>query len=395
MEQDLNDVELPDLSGDEETLAALEAITIDIDSFLADVREAGGVSRGMVEKASHLLPTDTNYGYYSQTPTQTNLKVTLESIDLKTVLVLVAAVAAVAALAYKVFEMIKKSRQKLEFTFKVISGYVESIDRGFKVSDKIVGNMNDEAKRKVKQIESELTQLYVRQVEEFNSPVSVDALGNGKFSSALGKALPAVKDLFKRLEDSIEDLDKLTAGNIDKVDTKSLIDIHDKKVPELLSVIYKSSEDKAGPAMGEIAQDLVKAHTTKIKFVDTFEEAFSKYRKFTGSDSALYGTYAGETGKLERRLKDIEARLNKKKDVDPDMRKEVHLAMYSIRSGVQQIMAFERMVSLLATNKRHFWYCCERYASAKLKKISALALHTDDPEVKEALHEASKIKLTS
>lgn len=389
------ELEIPDLGTEEEQLAALEAITLDIDGFLNGVQEAGGVSRAMAEKASHLLPEETNYAYYSQTPTQTNLKVTLEAIDLKTVLVVVAAVAAVAALAYKVFDMIKKSRQKLEFTFKVISGYVTSIERCFKVCDKIVGNMNDEAKRKVDQIESELHQTYVRQVEEFYSPVVVDALTNGKIAHQLSNANGALKDLFKRLEDSIEDLDKLTAGTIDKVDSKSLIDVNDMKIPDLLSGIYKSSLDKAGPAMAEIAQDLVKAHATKIKFPGSFEEFFEKNRKYSGSDSKLFGTYAGDTTKLEKRLKEIEARLNKKKEVDPELRKEVHLAMYSIRSGVQQVMGYERMISLMAASKRQFWLCAERYAAAKLKRVAALALQNDDPEVKDALVYASKIKLSS
>lgn len=69
--------------------------------------------------------------------------------------------------------------------------------------------------------------------------------------------------------------------------------------------------------------------------------------------------------------------------------------MYSIRSGVQQVMGYERMVSLMATAKRQFWLCAERYAAAKLKRVAALALQNDDPEVKDALVYASKIKLSS
>lgn len=386
-------IDLPDLSSEEDTLVSLESIAIDIEDFLGQVQATGGVSRGMAEKAAHLLPAETNYAYYSQTPTKTNLKATLESIDLKTALLIAGAVLAVAALAAKIFQYIKKSRERIAFTIKKLDGHVEAIKRCFAVCDKITSNMNTEAKAKVDGVVNELTERYHAQISSYYNPFLADVLTNGKVSQTLANAHKHSKDLFDRVEKSVLVLEKLVIGQVKEVDKSLLIDPADTTLPDSLSSIHKSSSDRAGTAMAEIAEELTKMRDIKIKFSFDLEDFIAKNEKYTGSDSKVYGKGWPQTTFLEQKVEKIEAQVAKKKDLDAELRHQINLVSNSLRAGLQQLMAFTRMCSMASSGSRQFWLMAEKYSAAKLKRIAALALQDDDPQVKEALHYASKIKI--
>lgn len=391
MEEEI--IELPDLVTEEDTLVSLESVAVDIEDFLGQVRSCGGISLGMAQKASHLLPADTNYAYYSQTPTKTNLKATLESIDLKTALLIAGAVVAVAALAAKVFQYIKKSREKIQFTIKKLDGHVEAIDRCFKVCDKITSNMNAEAKAKVDLIVKELTDTYQTQISNHYNSFMIDILSNGKVSHALANGHKPAKELYDKVEKSVLLLEKLVYGNATEVDRNLLIDPTDLSLPDSLSVIYKSSSDRAGTATAEISESLKAMKDVKVKFTMDLEDFFDKNRKYTGSDSKVYGKGFPETTFLEKKVEKIEAQVAKKKDLDAELRQQINLVSHSLRSGLQQLMAFTSMCSMASSSSRQFWFMVEKYSATKLKRVAALALQDDDPQVKDALLQASKIKI--
>lgn len=388
------ELEIPDLGTEEEQLAALEAITLDIDGFLNGVQEAGGVSRAMAEKASHLLPEETNYAYYSQTPTQTNLKVTLESIDVKSALMIAAAVAAVAVLAIKVFQYIKKSREKIGFSIKVISGYVDSIERCLKVADQLENKLGSEAKKEVADQVKELQEFYSKAIGQSFSPFASDILSNGVIAHALADAHGEAKSLFDKVEKSVKLMEELVYGNKTEVDSSLLIDPSDMSLPDKLRKIHPTSADKAGPAMAEIAQKLVETNKIHIPFKGDLEDFFHKHKKNTGSDSKVYGRGFPQTTQLEEKMEKLEAQMAKKKDIDPELRSQINKVSYSIRTGVQQLMGYTRMISVAASVSRGFWLNVEKYSAAKLRRVAAIAVQSDNQDVKEALHQAAKIKLS-
>lgn len=384
--------DLPDTTEEEEQVVSLEAIALDIESFLAQVSETGGVSRGMAEKAAHLLPVDTNYAYYSQTPTKTQLKVTLEAIDLKTALLIAGAVVAVAVLAIKIVQYLRDSRKKLEQSFAEMGKFETSISHCFKLCDRITKNLNKEALLQVKDIEKELSKMAHDKISEYYSPVIHDAVVGGKWSTALVDASKTADEIFGSLEQSINVLEQLTLGKVTTVDTKVIVDPTDMKLPKLLTSIYRSSADQAGTAMSEIGQDLSKAHGVKVGFKESFEDFFSKHSKNMGTRSKLSGKGTWKVEAMEKTLVKLEKKVANKRDLDPELRRELNQVSNSIRAGVQQLMSYQRMVIIMATGSRNFWYLFEKYAAAKLKFISALAVQSDDPEVKKVLLEASKIK---
>lgn len=384
--------ELPDTIAEEEAVISLEAVAQDIDNFLGQVKEVGGVSRGMAEKAAHLLPAETNFAYYSSTPTKTQLKVTLEAIDIKTALLIAGAVLAVAVLAVKIVKYIKDSRRKLEKTFETISGYDKGIERCFKICDKISSGLSGEAKLKVAAIEKELRDQVAERINVKYSPIIKDALTNGKVTNTIASAGKIADELFSHLEFSVNVLDKLVNDGKVDVDHKSIIDPLDLALPDSLSSIYKSTVDRAGSAMSEIGQDLQKANETRIPFVGTFEDFYKANRKYMGSNSVLSGKGMWKVTQLQTTLEKLEKKTSGKKDLDVERRTEITKISNAVRSGVQQLLAYQRMVMMLASESKFFWYNVERYAATKLKRVSALALQSDDPEVKEALMTASKIK---
>lgn len=387
------ELEIPDLGTEEEQLAALEAITLDIDGFLNGVQEAGGVSRAMAEKASHLLPEETNYAYYSQTPTQTNLKVTLESIDLKTALVIAGAVAAVAVLALKIFQYIKKSREKIEFTIKKLDGHVESTERCLKVCDRIVANMNSEAKAKVDEITKQLNEQYQQQISGYFNPFLKEIITNGKVAHVIADAHKVASGLFEKVKSSVNLLEKLVDAKDVSVEQSQLVDPKDLSLPQALSHIAKFSSETASSAMSEIMEGLTSMRNIKVEFRHDLEEVFQRNKGHTGSDSKVYGRGFHETATLEKRVERIEQKVSKNKDLDADHRAAINKVSYSLRSGLQQLMTFTRMCSMASSGSRQFWMSMERYAATKLKRVAALAVQDDDAEVKKALEHASKIKL--
>ena len=388
------ELEIPDLGTEEEQLAALEAITLDIDGFLNGVQEAGGVSRAMAEKASHLLPEETNYAYYSQTPTQTNLKVTLEAIDVKSALLIAGAVAAVAVLAIKVFQYIKKSREKIGFIIKVISGYVDSIERCLKVADQLESKLGPEAKKEVADQTKELQEFYSKAIGQSYSPFAADILSNGVIAHALADAHGDAKSLFEKVEKSVKLMEEIVYGNTREVDASLLIDPSDMSLPDKLKKIHPTSADKAGSAMAEIAQKLAETNKILIPFKGDLEDFFHKHKKYTGSDSKVYGKGFPQTTQLEEKMEKLEAQMAKKKDIDPELRNQINKVSYSIRAGVQQLMGYTRMTSAAASVSRTFWLNVEKYSAAKLRRVAAVAVQSDNQEVKEVLHQASKIKLS-
>jgi len=390
---DEQEIELPDVSSDEETLAALEAITIDIDSFLSDVRETGGVSRGMVEKAAHLMPADTNYAYYSQTPTQTNLKVTLESIDLKTALLIAGAVAAVAVLAVKIFQYLKKSREKIEFTVKKLDGHVESTERCLKVCDRIVANMNSEAKAKVDEITKQLNEQYQQQISGYFNPFLKEVITNGKVAHVIADGHKVAKTLFEKVKNSVDLLEKLADAKDVSISDSDLVDPKDMSLPQALSHIGKFSAETASSAMSELMEGLTSMRDIKVQFREDLEAVFERHKGHTGSDSKVYGRGFHETSDLEKRVEKIEQKVSKRKDLEADHRAAINKVSYSLRSGLQQLMIFTRMCSMASSGSRQFWMSMEKYAATKLKRVAALAVQDDDEEVKKALTHASKIKL--
>lgn len=387
------ELEIPDLGTEEEQLAALEAITLDIDGFLNGVQEAGGVSRAMAEKASHLLPEETNYAYYSQTPTQTNLKVTLESIDLKTALVIAGAVAAVAVLALKIFQYIKKSREKIEFTIKKLDGHVESTERCLKVCDRIVANMNSEAKAKVDEITKQLNEQYQQQISSYFNPFLKEIITNGKVAHVIADAHKVASGLFEKVKSSVNLLEKLVDAKDVSVEQSQLVDPKDLSLPQALSHITKFSSETASSAMSEIMEGLISMRNIKVEFRYDLEEVFQRNKGHTGSDSKVYGRGFHETATLEKRVERIEQKVSKNKDLDADHRAAINKVSYSLRSGLQQLMTFTRMCSMASSGSRQFWMSMEKYAATKLKRVAALAVQDDDAEVKKALEHASKIKL--
>jgi hypothetical protein len=387
------ELEIPDLGTEEEQLAALEAITLDIDGFLNGVQEAGGVSRAMAEKASHLLPEETNYAYYSQTPTQTNLKVTLESIDLKTALVIAGAVAAVAVLALKIFQYIKKSREKIEFTIKKLDGHVESTERCLKVCDRIVANMNSEAKAKVDEITKQLNEQYQQQISGYFNPFLKEIITNGKVAHVIADAHKVASGLFEKVKSSVDLLEKLVDAKDVSVEQSQLVDPKDLSLPQALSHITKFSSETASSAMSEIMEGLTSMRDIKVEFRHDLEEVFQRNKGHTGSDSKVYGRGFHETATLEKRVEKIEQKVSKNKDLDADHRAAINKVSYSLRSGLQQLMTFTRMCSMASSGSRQFWMSMEKYAATKLKRVAALAVQDDDAEVKKALEHASKIKL--
>ena len=387
------ELEIPDLGTEEEQLAALEAITLDIDGFLNGVQEAGGVSRAMAEKASHLLPEETNYAYYSQTPTQTNLKVTLESIDLKTALVIAGAVAAVAVLALKIFQYIKKSREKIEFTIKKLDGHVESAERCLKVCDRIVANMNGETKAKVDEITKQLNEQYQQQISGYFNPFLKEIITNGKVAHVIADAHKVASGLFEKVKSSVDLLEKLVDAKDVSVEQSQLVDPKDLSLPQALSHITKFSSETASSAMSEIMEGLTSMRNIKVEFRYDLEEVFQRNKGHTGSDSKVYGRGFHETATLEKRVEKIEQKVSKNKDLDADHRAAINKVSYSLRSGLQQLMTFTRMCSMASSGSRQFWMSMEKYAATKLKRVAALAVQDDDAEVKKALEHASKIKL--
>jgi len=387
------ELEIPDLGTEEEQLAALEAITLDIDGFLNGVQEAGGVSRAMAEKASHLLPEETNYAYYSQTPTQTNLKVTLESIDLKTALVIAGAVAAVAVLALKIFQYIKKSREKIEFTIKKLDGHVESAERCLKVCDRIVANMNGETKAKVDEITKQLNEQYQQQISGYFNPFLKEIITNGKVAHVIADGHKVASGLFEKVKSSVDLLEKLVDAKDVSVEQSQLVDPKDLTLPQALSHIAKFSSETASSAMSEIMEGLTSMRDIKVEFRYDLEEVFHRNKGHTGSDSKVYGRGFHETAALEKRVEKIEQKVSKNKDLDADHRAAINKVSYSLRSGLQQLMVFTRMCSMASSGSRQFWMSMEKYAATKLKRVAALAVQEDDAEVKKALEHASKIKL--
>ena len=98
------DVQVLDISADMQTIAALESRLDDLTYLAEDIRKSHGMSQSFALEAQRLLPgfnSATPLGFYTKTPTATQLKVSWEEISNGVKALMAALAAAVLALIWK------------------------------------------------------------------------------------------------------------------------------------------------------------------------------------------------------------------------------------------------------------------------------------------------------
>ena len=105
--------EIPEVEEDIKGMAALESALVELSYVAEDILKSGGVNQVIALEADRciegFLHEDRPLGFYTKTPSATNLQYAMEAIDLKKAGIIAAIIAAVMGVLYKVYQFFTKS----------------------------------------------------------------------------------------------------------------------------------------------------------------------------------------------------------------------------------------------------------------------------------------------
>lgn len=242
---------------DQSDLVALEAQLTDLAYLRQDIVKTHGMSRAFAMEAERIVPGfgGVPMGYYTEQPSATRFRVSLEEIDKTTWGLIAAAAAAVIAIIYKVFRWLtggnkeeaatgnggdkgdgKKAEKAVEEQAEVAKEAAQEVVEVAQVigdADKTLSHWNITIKDKNKKdvrIHS-LQQFYElflmdesvgREIEEFlrlKDPLIADIIEDGKYSKMIGSVLDNIRAAITALNSKVKALENITRRDIGNYDT--------------------------------------------------------------------------------------------------------------------------------------------------------------------------------
>lgn len=240
-----------DLSQDSEQFVAMEAALADLSDLASDIMRTGGMSRAFAVEAHRIVPNllSASSAFFSESPTGTRFKVSLEEIDKGVWALVIAGVTIVLGAIYKIWKWLSGDKEGDGNSASATAGVSSKIEEVESVSDSTVhmadGMLNASADMRAHPIKytdkdgkevrwNSMDQLIEavfvndeRYGEEKKSllnphPIHFDIVNAGPYSKMVGqlakaqvfnRVAEAIKNKIKLLEE-IEHKDRNAQGNV-------------------------------------------------------------------------------------------------------------------------------------------------------------------------------------
>lgn len=166
-----------DVSEDLGSIAALEEAFQDLEYVTDSIGSMGGICQAIATEAAKCVPdffAERPLGYYTKTPTATNLKYALEAIDLKKAGIIAAIFAAVMAAFYKVYQwftdsnggpLSKKEKGDIKKDAEEIKAAAEKMGQRFEGANRATNGGIDELMKDVASAKQGPTRVLLDEID--------------------------------------------------------------------------------------------------------------------------------------------------------------------------------------------------------------------------------------
>lgn len=392
----------PDTLDEEETMASLESVALDIEMVINDMRAANGVSQKMIRPTMHLLPADVKLNSFTKNPTHTNYQIAMEAMQMGAMGLIGAAVAAVALLLTKIvswlISLFKGSDRSTAQASKAGEQLQETAKRNEQVEKLLTPEMKrDFAERKAERVDP----IYAEMAGMWN-PIIRDVFNSGAITRTIGGAEKTFADIIKKMHLMINVIEKegkkdnggdhMAAARV--MVTLNDIEIHenDSAIRHLFIPILRVSRDPVDyqADMREINDHIVsqlgQAATAGFNGDKTVKE-IAGFKV----DTCPLGKVKPEKNleNLEKEIKRLEG-MTFNKNVGVDVDRALRKCITSLRRMLDVVRMFYGMTARIINQRNKMVELANRAAGTTNSAMVAAIVSSDDSDVKNKLRDLNK-----
>lgn len=190
----------PDTLDEEEKIASLESVALDIEMAITDMRTAQGVSQKMIRPAMHLLPTDVKLNSFTKNPTHTNYQIAMESMKMGAAALIGSAVAALALVLVKIIGWLIAIFRGNDKATAAAQKAADEMGATRKVNNNIRQILTPELKTVYEERKAAKVAATYAEMAKMWNPVLRDVLEGGPISRTLGGADITFSDIMKKMK---------------------------------------------------------------------------------------------------------------------------------------------------------------------------------------------------
>lgn len=388
--------EEPDFLDEQSEWASLEAAALDVDLAYSNIKANGGVSRGIVEPVLHLLPNTVNPLSFTVNPSQTNLTVTLEALDVKQMLLLGAAVVAVGLLLAKIINMLVNTADTVEANTTRASKSAQAMKATATKLDKVERITSPDLQREYEARRPDhVDPRYARMAEMWN-PLLKDIMDNGPVTRTLVSANKHFMKISEYIVATVRVIKEYSAKSINGNDLEIA-----KALTSIDAVCFPSYSPETRNALAAI-------HRCKGEGVSTIEDVREVYDAFrTMGEASLAVGFNGEralkealsvkvgaapiddlnlSGNLRRLDRSIDKLEKSKinKAVGAEVEKALRHATSTLRQALETLRIYVNMTARIVSMRNSYIDECNLAVGAKLKcRVQAIVTVGTDTDKEE------------
>ncbi|MNQ00156.1 hypothetical protein D3C85_127990 [compost metagenome] len=394
--------EAPDTLDEEEQLASLESVALDIEMVINDMRSANGVSQKMIRPAMHYLPADVKLNSFTKNPTHTNYQIAMEAMSAGAIGLIGAAVAAVALLFAKIIgwivSLFKGNDRSTGSAIKAGEQLNETIKRNEQIEKLLTPAMKaDFAERKAQRVDP----IYTEMAAMWN-PMLRDVMTGGAMTRTLGGAEKTFADIIKKMHLMISLIEKegrkdnggdhMAAARV--MSTLNDIEIHEDDVA-IRNLFIPILRVTTQPVNYQADMREVNDHISSL-LGQPATAGFSGDKAV--ADIAGFKVESCPLGKLkpEKQLEQLESEIKRlekmsfNKNVGVDVDRALRKCISSLRKMLDVVRMFYGLTGRIISQRNKLVELANRAAGNVHSAMVATIVSSDDSKVKDKLRELNK-----
>jgi hypothetical protein len=392
----------PDTLDEEETIASLESVALDIEMVINDMRTVNGVSQKMIRPAMHLLPADVKLNSFTKNPTHTNYQIAMESMKVGAVALISAAVAAAALLFAKIISwlisLFKGGDKATDSAIKAGATLKETVKR----NDQIAKLLTPEMQRDFDVRKSERVEPIYKEMAEMWNPILRDVMDGGAITRTIGGAEKTFADIIKKM--------KLMAKVIESEGKKDNSGDH-MAAARVMTTINGIQIHDDDTAIRGLFVPILRASSNPVDYQADMREVNDHIVNqlgqaatagFNGDKTvktiAEFNTETCPLGKLkpEGHLDDLDKEIKRlngltfNKNVGVDVDRALRSCLTSMRKMLDVVRMFYGLSGRIIAQRNKIVELANRAAGTTNSAMVATIVSSDDSEVKNKLRELNK-----
>lgn len=394
--------EAPDTLDEEETMASLESVALDIEMVLNDMRSADGVSQKIIRPAMHLLPATVKLNEFTKNPTHTNYTIAMESIKFGLTALIGAAVAAASLLFIKIIgwliSLFKGNDAGTASAAKAADALATTSKKNENIEKLITPAMRaDLAERKAARVDPVFTEMAAMW-----NPILRDVMNSGAITRTLGGAEKTFADIIKKMYLMIGLIEKegkkdnggdhMAAARV--MVTLNDIEIHDDDA-SIRSLFIPIMRVTTTPVNYQADMREINDHLTSL-LGQAAQAGFNGEK--TVKDTVGFKVESCPLGKVKpaKHLEDLEKEVKRmekmtfNKNVGADVDRALRQTITSLRKMMDVVRMFYGLLGRIVAQRNKFIELANRAASGTNAALVATIVSSDDSDAKNKLRDLNK-----